>query len=117
MDNMTEKITLTLTDANTGKEKTYSRGVATLADIENFFILQSKIRKLTEQEEPSIFGGINLQLEYVAELFAAEELSPTDIKNGLTRDNWEQQLTDVMKAVSPESFESDEEEEEDQGKK
>ena len=114
---MTEKITLTLTDSNTGKTKIYSRGVATLADIENFFILQSKIRKLTEQEEPSIFGGINLQLEYVAELFAAEGLSPTDIKNGLTRDNWEQQLTDVMKAVSPESFESDEEEEEDQGKK
>lgn len=114
---MTEKITLTLTDSNTGKTKTYSRGVATLADIENFFILQSKIRKLVEQEESSIFTAINLELEYIAELFASDSLTPTDIKNGLTRDNWQQQLRDVMKAVSPESFESDEEEEEDQGKK
>lgn len=100
----------------TGKKESYSKELITMGEAENFYAWMEKRESEAKKDEPNVKKMRQMEREFFVSLFSEQGLTEEDILNNMGTKQYSKALEEVFQEISGEDGESEENEEQQEGK-
>lgn len=99
-----EKLELTLIEKD-GSERKYSRGEATLIEMEEFLKLRKKQNEAYKAKKLEELETFKRQVEFIAFVFRNQKVTDEMIMEGMASNTFEAYFNELCRKISPSHFE------------